>query len=256
MRKSIREELLLIAEKDYKKFTSSLLPGIENVLGVRLPILRDMAKRIIKSDWRNELEQLQDLYFEEIMLRGLIIGYSNTDINETLDYVTGFVPKINNWSICDSFCVSLKIIQKNRAKVWEYLQKYLNSNKEFEVRFGLISLLDHYIKCYENGKSITRRRSVTLVEVENNAEQNGEYIESVLHTLNREFNQGYYAQMAAAWTIAEAFCTYPYKTMKTLENRKMDDFTFKKSLQKICESRIPSDEVKQMIRQKFSLTKW
>jgi len=248
MRESIREELLLIAENDYKKFTSALLPGIENVLGVRLPILRDMAKKIVKDDWRSELTELQDIYFEEIMLRGLIIGYSNTDINETLDFVSGFVPKINNWSVCDSFCVSLKIIQKNRATVWEYLQKYLNSEKEFEVRFGLISLLDHYIKCDENGKPIPRRRSVTLIDVENDSEQNGEYIESVLDALNRKFTQGYYTQMAAAWTMAEAFCTFPYKTMKVLENCKMDDFTYKKTLQKICESRIPSDEVKKMLR--------
>jgi len=51
-----------------------------------------------------------------------------------------------------------------------------------------------------------------------------------------------------AWTIAEAFCTFPYKTMKTLEQSKMDDFTYKKAVQKICESRIPSDEVKKMLR--------
>jgi len=248
MRESIREELCLFTEKDYKKFTSTLLPGIENVLGVRLPILREMAKKIVRDDWRNELAESQDIYFEEIMLRGLIIGYSNTDINETLDYVTGFVPKINNWSVCDSFCVSLKIIQKNRASVWEYLQKYLNSDEEFDVRFGLICLLDHYIKSDESGKVIPRRRTVTLADVKNNAEQNGEYIDRVLDTLNREFLQGYYTQMAAAWTMAEAFCTFPYKTMQILEHCKMDDFTYKKTIQKICESRIPSDEVKKMLK--------
>jgi len=248
MRESIREELLVITESDYKKFTSALLPGIDNVLGVRLPILRDMAKKIVKEDWRSELAQLKDIYFEEIMLRGLIIGYSNTDINETLEYITGFVPKINNWSVCDSFCVSLKIIQKNRASVWEYLQKYLNSDKEFHVRFGIISLLDHYIKCDQNGNSIPRLRSVTLADVENASERSGEYIERILHALNREFMQGYYTQMAAAWALAEAFCTFPYKTMNTLEHCKMDNFTYKKSIQKICESRIPSDEVKKMLR--------
>jgi len=248
MREAIRDELLLITENDYKKFTSALIPGIENVIGVRLPILRNIAKKIVKNDWRYELAELQDIYFEEIMLRGLIIGYSNTDICETLDYVTGFVPKINNWAVCDSFCVSLKIIQENRTIVWEYLQKYLNSDKEFDVRFGLISILDHYIKCDENGKSISRRRNVTLADVENSSEQNGEYIERILDALNCEFTQGYYTQMAAAWTMAEAFCTFPYKTMKKLECSEMDDFTYKKTLQKICESRIPSDEVKKIIK--------
>lgn len=250
MKEQIREELLLLVEKDYKKFSSSLIPGVDNILGIRLPILREMAKKIAKMDWRSELAENQDIYFEEIMLKGMIIGYSDADIDEKLGYVTAFVPKINNWSVCDSFCVSLKIVQKNRAEVWDYLQKYLESDLEFEVRFGLIMLLDHYIKCDENEKTIPRLRSVSLADTENKSEQNGAYIERVLDALNQKFEQGYYAQMAAAWTMAEAFCTFPYKTMNRLKQCKMDEFTFKKTIQKICESRIPTDEVKLMMRTK------
>ena len=35
----IRKRLLDLAEPEYQKFSSSLLPGVENVLGVRLPKL-------------------------------------------------------------------------------------------------------------------------------------------------------------------------------------------------------------------------
>lgn len=250
MKEQIRKELLLLVEKDYKKFSSSLIPGVDNILGIRLPILREMANKIAKGDWRSELAEKQDIYFEEIMLRGMIIGYSDADINEKLEYITDFVPKINNWSVCDSFCVSLKTLQKNRAEVWDYLQKYLQSDMEFEVRFGLIMLLDHYIKCDESGKTIPRLRSVGIADIENKSEQNGMYIERILDVLNQKFEQGYYAQMAAAWTMAEAFCTFPYKTMNSLKQCSMDEFTFKKTIQKICESRIPTDEVKQMLKTK------
>lgn len=248
MRESIRNELLEISENDFKEFASALIPGIDNVLGVRLPVLRDMAKKIAKGDWRSELAVEDDIYFEEIMLRGMIIGYANSGIEETLEYMTGFIPRINNWSVCDSFCVSLKIVQKNRARVWEYIQEYIFSEKEFETRTGLIILLDHYIKCDADGNRISRLRSVTVDDVNNKEEAEGEYIEKVLAVLDRKYEQGYYAQMAAAWTMAEAFCTFPYITMNVLKNSKMDDFTYKKTLQKICESKIPSDEIKNIIR--------
>lgn len=248
MNESIRTELLVMAEQEFKKFSSALLPGIDNVLGVKLPRLREMAKKIAKGDWRSEITDVEDIYFEETMLRGMIIGYANTTIEETIAYMTAFIPMINNWSVCDSFCVSLKCIMENKEKVWGFIQPYLNSSLEFEVRVGLILLLDYYIKCDESGKKISRQRMVIAQDLENLKEPDGEYIDRVLEVLNREYLQGYYAQMAAAWTMAEAFCTFPSKTFAILQNSQMDDFTYKKTLQKICESRTPSDEVKQIIR--------
>ena len=45
----IKNELLTLAEPDYQVFASRLLPGTPNVLGVRLPHLRKMAKKIVKE---------------------------------------------------------------------------------------------------------------------------------------------------------------------------------------------------------------
>lgn len=41
---TIKEQLSLLAEPAYRDFASSLLPGTENILGVRLPALRRLAK--------------------------------------------------------------------------------------------------------------------------------------------------------------------------------------------------------------------
>ena len=46
----IRERLLDLAEPEYQKFSSSLLPGVENVLGVRLPKLRKLAEQLAAKD--------------------------------------------------------------------------------------------------------------------------------------------------------------------------------------------------------------
>ena len=68
---TLREQLLELTEPKYMKFTSALMPGVENVLGIRLPVLRSIAKEIAAGDWRAYLTEAEDFYFEERMLQGL-----------------------------------------------------------------------------------------------------------------------------------------------------------------------------------------
>ena len=80
MRDEIRRQLVERAETKYRDFSSSLIPKSKPLLGVRLPVLRKLAKDVIKNmDWKREIEsyegQYEDIYFEEVMLRGIIIGY-------------------------------------------------------------------------------------------------------------------------------------------------------------------------------------
>ena len=50
-KEAVRERLLSLADADYQKFHGGLLPGIDNILGVRVPDLRKLAKEIAKGDW-------------------------------------------------------------------------------------------------------------------------------------------------------------------------------------------------------------
>lgn len=145
MEKIIRKQMFELIDTDYQKFSAALIPTINNVLGVRLPELRKIAKKIAKGDWRTYLKTAKDEYFEEIMLQGMVIGYIKTDIEERLFYVASFVPKIDNWSVCDSFCTGLKSTKENKERVWAFLQPYLSSKNEYEIRFGVVMLLNYYI---------------------------------------------------------------------------------------------------------------
>jgi 3-methyladenine DNA glycosylase AlkD len=222
MENNIREQLFELAEKDYKKFTSGLLPNNDNILGVRLPALRKMAKRIVKGDWHSYLESADMEYFEEIMLSGMIIGYAKADIEEILSYVLEFVPKIDNWSVCDSFCIGLKIVNDNKERVWNFLKPYFTSDEEFEIRFGVVMLLDFYI--------------------------DEEYIEQVLTTLDHIKHAGYYVKMAVAWAVSICYIKQPDTTLAYLENNALDDFTYNKALQKITESLRIDQETKKLIQ--------
>lgn len=222
MENTIRQRLFELSDEKYRQFHSGLVPDADNILGVRLPRLRELAKELAKDDWRNFLATAQGDYYEEIMLQGLVIGYAKADIEEILSFVTMFVPKITNWGICDSFCSTLKITKQHLPRVWRFLQPYLLSRQEFQLRFAIVMLLDFYL--------------------------DDEYIDRVLLLLDGTKHEGYYAKMAVAWTISICFIKYPEQTMVYLRNNKLDHFTYNKALQKITESYRVDSETKLTIR--------
>lgn len=210
MEVTLRERILALTDEQYRQFHSKLVPGADNILGVRLPHLRQLAKELAKGDWRQLLATMPTDYYEEVMLEGLIIGYAKADMEEILHYTTTFVPKIKNWGICDSFCTNLKITKKQPARVWEFLQPYLQSREEFELRFGIVMLLSYYIE--------------------------EQYLDQVLARLDTTKHPGYYVKMAVAWAVSICFVKYPVKTMDYLQNNTLDDWTYNKALQKTIES--------------------
>ena len=69
----IKQILLEKSEEKYREFSQSLIPNINNVLGVRLPILRKIAKEIYtKTDWQEFLIQNDFDYMEEVIQKALV----------------------------------------------------------------------------------------------------------------------------------------------------------------------------------------
>lgn len=221
-KEEIREELINLADEKYKKFHSNLCPGVENILGVRLPILRKISKDLSKNNYKNYLNNDSIKYYEEIMIEGLIIGYIKVDNETRFKYIRNFVPKINNWAVCDSFCNNLKFTKKNMGEVWDFILPYTSSKNEFDVRFAVVMMLNFYIV--------------------------DDYIDNVLSVLNDIHHDGYYVKMAVAWAVSFAYIHFPDKTLSFLKNNNLDDFTYNKSLQKIIESNRVSKEYKDLMR--------
>lgn len=128
---NIRKELLALVDHKYREFHSSLVPGADNILGVRVPQLRLLAKEVAKrEDWRAFVEAADTEYYEETMLQGMVIGWSKMELEERMKYVEMFVPRINNWAVCDIFCGELKsAVRKGKERVWLFVQPYLQDRK-------------------------------------------------------------------------------------------------------------------------------
>ena len=219
----IRKKLEELADEEYRKFHTGLCPKSSEILGVRVPVLRNFAKEIVKEGNIEEyLENALDNSYEEILLQGMVLGLWKTSIEKFSKYLEKFIPKINSWAVCDVSVAGFKITKKNMEYMWNFLQKYLKSNKEFELRFAIVMLLDFYIT--------------------------DEYIDKVLQILNNIENDEYYVKMAVAWTLQVAFVKFPNETMKLLKNNKIDDWTYNKALQKIIESYRVDENTKNEIR--------
>jgi 3-methyladenine DNA glycosylase AlkD len=219
---TLAEHIKSLADEPYRRMQNKIIPGIENILGVRVPKLRALAKQIAKGDWRVYLAEARDDTMEEVMLQGLVIGYAKAEPDEKLRLLAGFVPKIDNWAVCDVCCSSLKFTEKNRERVFTFLQRYLKSSREFELRFAAVMLMDFYIT--------------------------DEYINELLEIYDGIRHEGYYVKMAVAWALSVCFVKFPEKTMQYLNSNSLDDWTYNKTLQKIVESYRVDDATKAVIR--------
>ena len=218
----LKSKLAELIDDKYKQFHSGLCPGTNDIMGVRLPSLRELAKEIAKQNPIKFLDEYNCKIYEEKMIYGLVIGYMKADVDTKLKYLKKFVPMIDNWAVCDCCCSTYKFTNKNMERVFEFLQQYISSQKEFEVRFAIIMLMNYYLT--------------------------DEYIDKVFKIYNEIKLDKYYVKMAIAWAISVAFVKHEQKTREFLKNNSLDKFTFNKSLQKIIESNRVSKETKDEIR--------
>lgn len=226
MKEEVINELFDLQDLKYREFHSNLCLGANNIIGIRIPILRKYAKELISMYPLEELlENIGNEYYEEIMLKGILIGISKEkNINKLMNYIEKFITEIDNWAVCDTFCAGLKITKKYKKEMWQFIQKYTKSNKEFEVRFAIVMILDYYIE--------------------------DEYLEKDLKIFNENKNNKYYVQMAVAWAISLCIIKYYDRTVEFLKSNKckLDKFTFNKSIQKAIESYRISSEEKEVLR--------
>lgn len=218
---TLRTKLHELAEDEYKKFHKSLVPGLTNMLGVRMPKVRELAKWASKQDWQSEWDDLSNDCYEELMIKGLLIGYGKLSQEEQTTYLKKYVPLINNWAICDCCCSTWKFMQKDREYWFDFLQQYVDSENEFEIRFAVVSMLDYYIT--------------------------DDYIEQLYDIFDSITHDGYYVKMAVAWAVSICYVKYPKLTWDYLEKKSLDSFTHNKAIQKIRESNCVSKEEKDKI---------
>ena len=217
-------QLEAMAEEGYRAFNARIVPDTAApMLGVRAPALKALAKQIAKGDWNGYLSAAQSpRYYEEILLYGLVLGFLKEPTGIVMEQVRAFVPRIDNWAVCDSTCMGLKTVAKHREEWGPFLGELLSSENPWAVRMGLVLLLSQCLA----SDTVTR----------------------ILEASGKIKNEHYYVRMANAWLISVCYIKFPDETEPFLQDCPLDNWTFNKALQKITESYRVSQEAKAYIR--------
>lgn len=268
------------AEEQYRIFNQKfVLTNRNEMLGVKVPKMRSIAREIASGDWEDFLmgygfcvegpgtdaengtasevasevasgaasgaasettsvvktakfekqrerqqqreELCRTIFFEEVMIIGMVIDLINVEPVRRLALVEQFVPFIDNWAVCDVFCGGAKWVgepgrgPKSCNKVpleqmWEFLQRYLQGSAEFEIRFGVVMLMSYF-----------------LTE---------EYIGRVLLQMEKVRKGDYYVDMAVAWCLATARAKFDERTQEFVRNATLTPSVIKKYEQKVRDS--------------------
>lgn len=204
----------------YKEFHSKLINTNLNIIGIRVPIMRKIAKEILKTDVEKFFSLIESKYYEEVFIEGIVLSSSSEEIIDK--YLMKFINKIDNWAICDSFCISLKIVNKKLGKYWIYFTSSIDLEKEFQTRVGLVIMLNYYL-------------------IDN-------YIDRVLYIVSNIKSEKYYINMAISWLLSVAIIKYPDKVIELLKSKTLSKFIQNKTISKINDSYRVDDKTKDFVR--------
>ena len=212
----LRRALEAAAEPEYRAFSQKLLPLGTPLLGVRLPVIRKLARAQAAGDWQAYLDTAWDDSFEERMAQGMTLGLARASLAEKTPYILRFLPKIDNWSLCDSFCAALKAARTEPEAALALIDRCIASPEPYTARFAVVQLLMYYADAQALPGTLARLERVTAREDA--------------------------AQVAVAWALSIAYKTAPARVLAFMEESRLPARTKRIACQKTLELACMRDE--------------
>lgn len=219
---NVTEKLLEKQDLKYRDFNCSLLPGVDpdTVIGVRAPDLRKIGKEIIKEgEAESFIAVLPHRYFEENNLHALIISHMK-EYDRAVSELDRFLPYIDNWATCDS--LSPAAFKKNRDKLIGEIERWIDSDRTYAVRFGVKMCMDNYL--------------------------DGDFDPVLLEKVSLIKSDEYYINMMVAWYFATALAKQWDTALPYIRNFSLPTWTHIKTIQKAVESYRITDEQKELLK--------
>lgn len=215
--KEIKERLLLLKDDKNADFQRKLTPGIppESFLGTRVPSLRKLAKELEKEGLAQTfLAELPHKYYDENILHSILLS-NEKDYTRCITAIKAFLPYINNWAVCDT--LRPKSFARHNDALFGEIMQWIASNETYTIRFAIDCLMSEYL--------------------------GGDFSPAHLEMVARVENEDYYVRMMVAWYFATALAKQWGATIPFMEQRRLPDWTHKKTIQKAIESyRITSEQ--------------
>lgn len=209
-------KLQAFAEPDFAIFQKRLIFTNRQILGVRTPTLRKIAK-----DCARELDDLlafPNEYYETVFIK--LTAVSLLPYEQFVKELPKCVDLIDNWALCDSF--KAKCIKGRKDEFLTVLDEIFARKTEFSQRYVLVVLLSEYV---EEKYRQTLKRYIFSADT-----------------------QPCYVHMAVAWLTAELLVKDYGFGLELLKEGRLPVKTYNKVIQKAVESYRITKEQKEYLR--------
>ena len=219
---SVVNKLFQNADEKYREFNKKIVNGEKPMIGVRAPVIKKIAKEVVKDDAEGYKSGCKFAYFEDSLIYGLVVGAeSYGDFKR--DY-NSYLAHADSWADIDMFVPSIKCLKKpeNALDFKKYIDENILRSDGFYLRFYIVALMSFYLT--EN------------------------YVREVLSLTEKIDGKGYYNDMAIAWLISFSYVKFRETTLEFLKNDKLSEFTHNKAISKINDSFRVSKDDKQLLK--------
>lgn len=216
----ILSRLFAMQDPIYRDFNAGLIPGVDHVIGVRMPQLRTFARELQKEgSWEEFLNALPHTYLEENHLHAVLLE-GIRDYSRFLTEVNRFLPYIDNWATCDT--LRPKSVRKHLPEFLKEIRLWLTSDHTYTIRFAMGMLMSFYLEDF-----FTPEIPRLVADVK---------------------SQEYYVRMMQAWFFATALAKQWDTVIPYLQDHRLSPWVHQKTIQKCIESYRITPEQKEYLR--------
>lgn len=217
----IVERLKELSTTKVEAFNSKLIPGATNILGCRIPDIRNLAKELKGTSEATEfLNALPHRYYEENILHACLLGQIKDSLG-LVKRIEEFLPYVDNWAVCDCMVSNLKQIKKDLEFFFPYVESWYKSKKTYYIRCSFVIMMSYFLE----DAYIDKVMKYTCIEVDD-----------------------YYVNMAAAWLFQALMVKYFDRGIEYLKSNKLSYFVHNKAISKCVDSYAFSKEQKESLK--------
>jgi len=176
------------------------------------------------------------LCYEETVIWGYLINLEKCSLEERLVMLGRYVPVLDNWAVCDSYCAHAKCMARaDKEALWAFLERWFDSESEFEVRFAVVVAMCYFLNEEWLDKVFERINGLDF----NLIKSKYKTVKGKPKVAQQGTVQGaepYYVRMGVAWLLATALAKFPNETRAFVRSSNLPEDVVKLYIRKARES--------------------
>ena len=176
------------------------------------------------------------LCYEETVIWGYLINLAKCSLDERLAMLGRYVPVLDNWAVCDSYCAHAKwMVRADKAALWAFLERWFDSEREFEVRFAVVVAMCYFLGEEWLDKVFERINSLDFGCIKSKYKS----VKGKPKVAQQGTVQGaepYYVRMGVAWLLATVLAKFPDATRAFVRSSNLPEDVVKLYIRKARES--------------------